>query len=503
MYLRGRPVWRQRLEIVLAYQAPVLLALGLALLVPLGVAAWGAQGLPSPREAWSYLVPAAIALILGSAIRFRRPSPATLSQHEALLVTTGVWITAGLLGALPFILLLDKSPIDAVFEATSGFTTAGTTMLVGLDDLPHSILLWRGLTQWLGGLGILLIILLVGQSQGSQALSLLNAEGVKVSSGRLSLNFQRAATKFTRIYIVLTVAQIIATLLLGRSLFDSVAHALTTVSTGGFSTHDESIAFYRLRPEQFPHYVAIELVIVAFMLAGGINFYVLYRIARQRQVKALWDGFEMRLLWIVLAVSTAIVTFTTWANFAGSRMDWLLQSGFEVASLVSTTGFEVTPASAFPRLAQEIFLLLMVLGGTAGSTAGGYKLVRAGMMAKLLTHEVRQLRLPPHAVHQPTIDGKPIADSAFRQAVFILLLWVGYIAVGGLLISLMAPDLLIVEAYSIVFSALGGYGPSFASVPRVIALPAAAKLLLIIGMLAGRLEILPLLVFFNPAAWRR
>ncbi|HRX05056.1 MAG TPA: potassium transporter TrkG, partial [Anaerolineae bacterium] len=198
-----------------------------------------------------------------------------------------------------------------------------------------------------------------------------------------------------------------------------------------------------------------------------------------------------------------IVALVSWRSIGGSLSDWALRSGLAIASLISTTGYEITPTGEFPRLAREIFLLLMILGGTAGSTAGGFKLIRAGMLGKLLSFEVRKLRLPPHAVHPPAIDGKAINEVAFRQAVFILLLWLGYIALGGLAISLMAPELQIADAYSIVFSAIGVYGPSFVPVPVVIALPGVAKAILIVGMLAGRLEILPLLVFFNLEAWRR
>lgn len=186
-------------------------------------------------------------------------------------------------------------------------------MLTGLDALPRSIILWRALTQWLGGIGILLIVLLVGQSRGSRAVSLLNAEGVKVSSGRLSCNFKRAGYRFTVIYVILTVSQIGITWLLGMPLFD----AMTTVSTGGFSPHDESITFYRNRPEQFPLYPAIEMVLIVFMLAGGVNFYVLYRLGRQ-ELAALWDGMEMRILWLVFGAATAITTVAALFAFGGT-----------------------------------------------------------------------------------------------------------------------------------------------------------------------------------------
>ena len=157
----------------------------------------------------------------------------------------------------------------------------------------------------------------------------------------------------------------------------------------------------------------------------------------------------------------------------------------------------------FPRLSRELFLILMVLGGCAGSTAGGIKLIRLGLLGKFLTHEIRLLRLPVHAVHVPVVDGRAISDSGFRSAVFVTLLWLVYIAIGGWLVSLMSPQLAIADAYSTVFSAIGVFGPSFISVAEVIAMPVAAKLIFIVGMLAGRLEILPLLVFFNWFAWRR
>ena len=500
--MRRQPLWQQRLIRVLAFQAPVLIAIGLALLLPMVVALWQANGRFPWLELRSYLIPAMAALTLGLVIRYKRPSIHSLTPNDALLITTAAWLVTGVLGAMPFMLLLDLSFTDAVLESVSGFTTAGTTMLTGLDSMPRSILVWRSLIQWLGGLGILLIILLVGQAQGNQGLSLLSAEGVKVSSGRLSLNFQRAAYRFTIIYLVLTLSQTIITTLLGMSLFDALSHAMTTVSTGGFSPHDESIAFYRNRPDQYPYFMLIEMVVIVFMLAGGINFFVLYRIG-QGKIQALWDGLEMRMIWIFVVGATIIVALNALYYFNGRFLDWLLKSGFIVASLVSTTGYETMATGSFPRLSREIFLLLMVLGGGAGSTAGGIKIIRLAILSKFLSFEIRQLRLPPHAIQMPRIDGRGVPDKSFRQAVFILLLWILYIIFAGSIVSLLVPDLQVVDAYSTVFSAIGVYGPSFVSVDTVIAFPDMAKWLLTLGMLAGRLEILPLLVFFNINAWRR
>ena len=496
-----KSLWQQRIIRVLSFQAPVLTIIGLALFIPLGVAFYDANSFPSWPEARSFLIPALIALGIGLFIGRQRPAIKNLRPSDALLITTAAWIITGIVGAAPFILLLNTPLVDALFESVSGFTTAGTTMLTGLDMLPRSILVWRSLTQWLGGLGILLIILLVGQSQGNQGLHLLSAEGVKVSSGRLSLNFQRAAYRFTIIYLVLTISEIIIMALLGMSLFDSISHAMTTISTGGFSPHDESLAYYRNRPDIFPNFVAIELTIIIFMMAGGINFYVLYRLGRG-QISALWDGLEMRLVWLVVGLATLIVTINALFFLKGSLADWFLRSLFLVASLVSTTGYETTATGSFPRLSREIILLLMLLGGGAGSTAGGIKVIRLAVLGKFLSYEIRQLRLPGHAVHMPFIDGRTLSNKAFRQAVFVLLLWLVYIVFAGSIVSLKTPDIAIADAYSTAFSAIGVYGPSFLPVEEVIAFPDLVKGVLIVGMLAGRLEILPLLVFFNLNAWR-
>ena len=289
--MNQQPLWRRRLIRVLSFQAPVLITLGLTLFIPLGIAFYDARGLPSRLEILSFLLPALGAILCGLFISRQRPTIRDLSPNDALLITTAAWLIAGFVGAIPFVILLNTPIVDALLESVSGFTTAGTTMLTGLDTLPRSVLIWRSLTQWLGGLGILLIILLVGQTRGNQGLHLLSAEGVKVSSGRLSLNFQGAAYRFTTIYLVLTLSQIILTTLLGMSLFDSMAHAMTTISTGGFSPHDESIAFYRNRPEMFPHFVAIELTIILFMLASGVNFFVLYRLSpRPNRSLVGWAG---------------------------------------------------------------------------------------------------------------------------------------------------------------------------------------------------------------------
>ena len=495
--------WRRRVLLVIGYQAPVMLALGLALLAPLLLAVWDARGLPPWAEARSFLLPSLGCLSLGMFLRWWLGNVSwNLSGTESLLVTTAVWLTTGIIGAIPFILLLGTPLVDALLESVSGFTTAGTTMLVGLDAMPRSILLWRSLIQWLGGLGILLIVLIVGRAQGGNTNSLLSAEGVKISSGRLSLNFEKAAVRFIQIYFLLTALQAVLTTLLGMPLFDSISHAMTTVATGGFSPHDESIAFYRNRPDIYPFYPAMEFVVALFLLAGGTNFYVLYRLGRG-QFRALWDGLEMRLMWLVVVGATFITAWNAWSLLDGSFISWLHHSFFEVASLVSTTGYEIKSTGAFPREAKELFLLLMIVGGSAGSTAGGIKLIRLGILGKFLTQQTRLLRSSAHAVHVPTIDGRPIPKSSFDQSIFILLLWLFYIAVGGLIITLLAPHLPIADAYSTVFTAIGVFGPSFIPVDQVIGLPVLAKLVFIVGMLAGRLEIIPLLIFFNWAAWKR
>jgi trk system potassium uptake protein TrkH len=499
---RVRP-WQRRLWLVVAYQAPVAVVLGLALLLPLLLAAWEAQGVPVWQEVSSYLLPAIVCLVFGFLVWWRLGEMSwSLTGMESLLITTAVWLTTGVIGAMPFILLLGTPVVDALLESVSGFTTAGTTMLTGLDTMPLSIIVWRSLIQWLGGMGILLIVLIVGRAHGGSANFLLSAEGVKISSGRLSLNFEKAAVRFIQIYIVLTLLQTLLTTLLGMSLFDSISHAMTTVATGGFSPHDESIAFYRNRPDIYPFHQAIEVVVSLFMLAGGTNFYVLYRLGRG-QLAALWDGLEMRLLWMVVSGATLLAAWNAWSLLGGSFLDWLLRSFFEVASIVSTTGYETTATGVFPFEAKELFLLLMVIGGCAGSTAGGIKLIRLGILGKYLSHEIRLLRSSAHTVHVPTIDGRPISDGNYRQSIFILLLWFCYLAVGGLIITLLAPHLAIADAYSTVFTAIGVFGPSFIPVDQVIALPVLAKLIFIVGMLAGRLEIIPLLVFFNWAAWRQ
>lgn len=454
-----RPAWRRRAVAVAAYQAPVLMAVGVALLVPTGLALAGARDAASWRAVHGFAGPAAVALGLGALARRRRQAgPATLTQTDALLVTTAAWIVTTALGALPYGFVLGVPWLDAVFESASGFATAGTTMLVGLDGLPPSVLLWRGLTQWLGGLGILLLVLLIGRSRGSEAFSLLNAEGVaQVGPGRLALNFRVAVERFTLIYVALTVAQIVLYRFLGLSGLDSVVHAMTTTATGGFSTHDASVAFFRQDPAAFPRFAAIERVIAVFMLAGSINFYAHFRLVRG-DVRALWDGLEMRLFWAVLGLATAVTAASVWLAQADAARDWVWVSFFTVASLMSTTGFEIVPAGEFPRLAREVFLFLMVVGGAAGSTAGGIKLIRLGLLGKLIAHELAVLRLPPHAVRAVQVDGRPVSDRVFRQVAFLFLAWMAYVAASGLVISVQAPDLEIGDAYAVACSALGGSG---------------------------------------------
>lgn len=503
MTWQERPLWQRRLALAAAYQGPVLIALGLALLAPAALAIWDADGRPAWGDVRGFILPASGAIAAGLGLRAGRGLWLALTTAEAFLVTTTAWLVVSIWGAWPYLLVVGLSPMDALMESFSGFTTVGVTIMTGLDSLPRSILLWRALTQWLGGIGILLLVLLVGRSQGLEALPLFSAEGVKVDSGRLSLNFRQAAYRFVIIYLALTLAQSVLTTLLGLSVFDSLTHAMTTAATGGFSIHDESLAFYRARPDQYPHYAMLELVFAVFMLIGGINFYVLYRLGRRGEWRALWDGLEMRLLWLLVIGSVGAVAFVTWRAEGGAWPDRLGESFFTVAALISTTGYETRPIVSFTPVAREIFLILMLIGGCAGSTAGGFKIIRVGLLGKLVLYEIRQLWTPPHAVHIPTLDGRPISQHLLRQVVFLLLLWLVYLGLAGLTLTVISSQISLAEAYSAAFSALGGFGPSFLPLSDLVALSPAAKLILMLGMLAGRLEILPLLVFFNPSAWRR
>ena len=466
-------------------------------------------------ESWTllgFVIAGAVSGVTGAALWLVFPRE-RLDETPAMLLTGLAWITLSLVGSIPFMLALDASFIDAFFETVSGFTTTGITMFSGLDSMPRTILLWRALTQWVGGLGILtMFLLLIRDSPGAHAL--MGGEAHKIGAQRPEPGPFTTLRIIAMIYLGLTILIVLGLLLGGMSWFDAITHAMTTVSTGGFSTHDASIAYYTREGGGRPR--VIEYVLIGGMLLSGTSFLVHYDLARGR-ISGLWKRPETRWWWGLLlgAVSLLALGQLTRAGALVGPPELMaaggseLESGlrtllFQVAAIATTTGFGTYDIAGpyFGASSRLLFLTLMLVGGCVGSTSGGFKVLRITLLAHMMWHQVRKLLLPRGARTGVVYNGKLVEDDELERVAGLLFVWLALLLVGGLVTALLS-DHGALASISGMFSALNNIGPCYIPVDELARLHPATKLLYIIAMLAGRLEILPIALLLVPRAWRR
>lgn len=498
-------------HVVLHFLGSLYLVLGGLLVLPLLVVVLAGE----LSEGWgtfaAFAVPCLGAFAIGAGCKalFR---PGVPNGVEAMLICSVGWLGLSAVGAVPFVMGIGASYLDGLFETMSGFTTTGITMFQGLEGMPRSVLFWRSLTQWVGGLGILTFFLAVMHG-GRGAHTLFGAESHKMEIGRPVPGLAHTVKLLWGIYALFTGAIALGLLVAGVSLFDSVCHSFTVLSTGGFSPYDASIEHYRLSGH--PHYVWIEYVLIAGMLMGGINFLVHYRVLTGNG-RALADNTEMRYWWglvggfvlVVLAErAVRLGAFGGEAVAAGGCWPALEENFrivlFQVVAILTTTGYATRDIGGlyFGPAAKQLFLVMMVIGGCVGSTGGGLKVLRVVVLAKLVRRELFRLRAPRRAVSTVVVDGKAIEADEIHRVCGLFFAWVGLLVVGGCITAFLS-DLGGYASFSGMFSALGNIGPCYISVAEMGALHPLVKITYILGMLAGRLEILPVLLLLSPGAWR-
>ncbi|MBS3761876.1 MAG: TrkH family potassium uptake protein [Planctomycetes bacterium] len=444
-----------------------------------------------------YLSPAVATVILGWMLA-GHGEPAPLDRRGAMLVCGLGWIVLSAMGALPFCFVLRVSYLDAYFETVSGFTTTGITMLTGLDNMAHSIIFWRALIQWLGGLGILTFFLTV-VGAGGESHRLFSAESHKIFSKRPAPSLFRTLRILWTIYGAFTL--LIASLLViaGSSVFDAITHSFTCLSTGGYSPYDASIAHYA--QAGYAHYRAIEYIVIFGMILGGTNFFVHYRLVTG-DAKSLWDNMEVRLWWLILLGATGLVIFEHWLHSGIKNPEEVFRhSLFQVVSIGTTTGYATEDIAAYPSLSRQIFLILMVIGGCVGSTGGGIKVMRIGVLAKMVWRQVRRVVNSRRTVNLLLVDGEQIEEEEIRRIAALFFGWIVLLAIGAGITAFLSHHGPLNSA-SGMFSALGNIGPCYISVQEMTELSPLIKITYIFGMLAGRLEILPILMLFCGRTWK-
>jgi len=495
--LRGKRINRLFYEIapVLGYIGVILTFFSLFYLIPLIV---DFLYLHRFFQFNAFVIPAIVSFISGILLKWRKPL-GHISHKQGMLIAALSWIIVSLIGSIPYVIGIKASWLNAFFESVSGFTTTGITMFSGLDSLPRSILFYRAMTQWLGGLGILSFALLIIYS-GGVAPQLFTAESHKIRTKRVAPGLFNTVRILWLIYISLTLVLIFLLKIEGLSLFDSITHSFTTLSTGGFSPHDKSIGYYSTMGYKYSN--LIEYTIIIFMLFGGINFLIHYR-TFQGDIRAIWDSFEIKLFWLIIIGGTTLVLIEQVIYKGGEIEELFRTSLFQVVAIITTTGYATKDIGApiYLGVSKQIFLVLMIIGGSVGSTGGGIKVLRIGILLKLIKTKIISIINPPRTPSFVKVDGRRLEIEEVNRVSALFGAWIFLLIIGGLVTALFS-DYNAIQSFSGMASALGNVGPCYISASEMINLLPIVKITYIMGMLAGRLEILPILMLFFKNTWR-
>lgn len=465
------------------------LCVGATMVVPLVVGL-----LQNEEEAWDFLVALVISVASGSVVSlWGLRGKMNIGRRGAFAIVSFGWVTASVFGAIPFCLSGIFSPLDALFEVISGFTTTGASVLSRVTDLPKSILLWRSMVQWLGGMGIILLGVAVLPLLGVGGIQLYRAEVPGPFLDKLRPKIADTARLLWQTYFLITSLQVALLAAGGMSAFDSVCHSFTTMATGGFSTRTESIAHYG-------HYHRI--VIILFMFLAATNFSLHYALAKGT-IGQYWADREFRFYVAVMILSTLAVFGFLVRQGQGSWLKTLEDACFQVVSIMTTTGYATADFDNWPTFCKYVLFALMFVGGCAGSTGGGIKCIRFLVIYKYLHGELRRL-LHPQAVVAVKIGKQAVPLGVVHQVIGMSLLYLGIFVIASGIMTALGLDL--VTSISSVAATLGNIGPGLAQVGPASHygdVPALGKVVLIFCMLAGRLEIYTVFVLLFPEYWKK
>lgn len=443
----------------------------------------------------AFLLPALAVIVLGVAVFFvaRKPDSYTSAQDVFLIVVLG-WIGVACAGSIPFFLTGLMTPVEAFFEAMAGYTTTGASTIVELQSVAPSLLLWRSLMQWAGGIGIVVLFVAVGPLVGFGASQLLSAEVGSPVPERLTPRIRDTARNLALIYVGLTVGGIVVLFLVGMNLFEAVNHSLTTVATGGYSTRQGSIG-------SFDSW-AIELAIVVGMLLSGTNF-ALYYVASQGRWNRVFRDPELRAYLGIAAIGTVVMTLSLFfLDFRQSPVLAFREALFQSVSLLTGTAFSTASWSDWDPLSQGLLVLFMAIGGCAGSTSGGIKIIRCVLLARHGRQQIFHM-IHPQAVTPLKLQQRTLSEQLRVSILGFFFVYVLTLAVGTLILA--AHQISLSDSLGAVFACVNITGTFIGDVGNsafYADLPATAKLTLAVFMLLGRLELLTVLVILTPAFWR-
>lgn len=447
-------------------------------------------------DTMSFLITIIILAVLGLLMSRIPIKNKNFYTRDGFAIVSLGWILVSIFGALPFVISgAIPSFADAFFETVSGFTTTGSTILGEVESLPKGILFWRSFTNWVGGMGVLVMMLAVLPAAGANTVHIMKAESPGPDPGKLVPRIGKSSKILYLMYIGLTLIMVVFLLLGKMPLYDTLIHTFSTAGTGGFSNRNLSVGAY--------NNVYYEIIITIFMFLFGVNFTLYYQ-SLKGNLKSVFKDEELRFYFFTVLAAIILITWnlcgTTIFNTIGAS---LRHASFQVTTIISTTGFSTANFDLWPSFSKTILLLLMFVGGSAGSTAGGFKSARCLLLFKSIKHEIRKV-IHPRSVNTIKYNGKTVDDSVVSGVKSYLFIHMVIFSISFLIISLDGFDL--ISNFSAVLSSINNIGPGLGVVGPMGSYAdysVLSKIVLSFTMLFGRLEIFPLLILFTPTFWKR
>jgi trk system potassium uptake protein TrkH len=469
------------------------LVIGLAMLGCAGVSWYYREPLALRLSlVYAGVLAAGFALLLGWLTR----GSVNLSRRDGFGVVTFGWLTVTVFGSLPYLFSgVIAHPVSALFETMSGFTTTGASVLSDLESIPRSIHFWRALTNWFGGMGVLVLCVAILPFLGVGGMQIFRAEMPGPSKDRLTPRITTTAKLLWGVYLLLSVSEaLLLRFVGGMGWFDAVCHTFTTMATGGFSTRSASIGAFDS--------AAVDWIVTFFMFLAGINFSLHYRALTGRPGYYLRDA-EFRFYALLLLIVIGVVTANIYAAGLAPLGDSIRQAAFTTVSIVTTTGFATADFDQWPEAVRILLVGMMFFGGCAGSTGGSMKIVRVYIIVKMMVREIKVF-MRPSAVIQPKLGGKPIEPVIIAHICAFFAIFVLVFALGSFIMTFFTPNL--ETAATSVIATLGNIGPGLNAVgatQNYAAIPPVGQAFLTFLMLLGRLELYTVLILFLPSFWKR
>ncbi len=443
------------------------------------------------KQGLVYLGMGILCLLVGLLLTMKKAKDTVFYLKEACITTVLSWVALSFFGALPFIFTGEIPHFtDAMFETVSGFTTTGASILTDVEALSHTSLFWRSFTHWIGGMGVLVFLLAVVPMSGASHFNLMRAESPGPSVGKLVPKLRYTARILYLIYLVLTILQFVALLIVRMPCFDALCISIGTAGTGGFGVLNSNMADYS---------VAVQWIVTIFMILFGINFNAYYLIVFGQAFKA-FKMEEVRAFLLIILSAIALITIDIY-NMFDSIFESVTHAAFQVASIISSTGFATTDFDLWPGFSKTILVLLMFIGACAGSTGGGIKVSRFVIIGKAILKELHSY-IHPRSVKQITMDEKEVEPSVIRSVSVYMITFFAIFVISIILVALEEKDL--VTNFTAVTTTLNNIGPGLSLVgptQNFAHFTNLSKWVFIFDMLAGRLELFPLLIMFHPAIW--